>query len=1002
MTSTVVVTADRPEDFRLQRPNPTYNIVVTKNPIVTQKLFYDRLGRSSLSDLFERLSDSEKTETLIVSPMRNNNFVSFDIDFPKAQAQKYAVLKLIETTELLEYFQVSKKGLEELIKLRAKIEKSLKGVGAVVDFASNIKPTFYISFGMGDDVREWSGPYVVELIDANITSTSDNVRQLELMFSPTVEGQAVFTNKIFNDTEYAQIRSIFDGVLTGDEKADFTSNDIFDRLPEGEDDIRRIARDAVSLKPSLDVGGNGTNFGVRRIAKKFLSERFNLPLDNVLFLTDADWGFLDKFKPDEEEYQTKISKYGIKVDSPILPNSKLSKEQRDEKFSELNKTKAKMAKQIANNNASIQQKEKEINQIDYKIIADSEIVKAAYKAGDHGSGTFEGYIRNKYRITPDGRIVSPGRLDPIPSRRSEIIQKNNSDLAKSLKKEKQRKQEEVRNKKKEIKIDEEKQIKAGEEQLRIGYVDKKIADAYRNNQDFTVAAPVRDRGKIRFTMSTDTSPSKSHDSQLNVLQPLHDMIKEIKKGSDLTTLSDFTLIEENDHRILRDLQQNGLIGSSDSPVIIFGNQRIINALVYPGLFDKPKEDLKEDLIFYEMVQIGTEVPLRNTLNPYFYKGRKVVKGTNSAKAGLGAPPLPNLKESSVGYTAKAENLKDAVRIFSVKWKEYAQDFRDNMRVRSDGLKTSSFREKPNFYSYGTEVNLELQKLTDPLIFMSNVTNANVESISFDSSPYKAVLMNAGHESGYRLLQENVQTSSLVSDNEIFSPSLAKIIDQMAKSFNSTVKDKKPAEFLKELKEGDTRKLVLSIVTENNNQDDVGGTSVKSLLDFVLLKAGTPPTFKKTVEPGKVGTADADVLRNMSQYIINVRLKTLPFFNTIMKPGRDCFLFGLSNNVIGSTSLRDTPAPAFFTGAYTIISYKHSISHDGAFSEFELIPNGAGIGTISGDISLLEFFNITQEDIDEELKKKKEAAEAAANAAKAEKQTKKYAQQATNPFQQGAK
>ena len=94
------------------------------------------------------------------------------------------------------------------------------------------------------------------------------------------------------------------------------------------------------------------------------------------------------------------------------------------------------------------------------------------------------------------------------------------------------------------------------------------------------------------------------------------MIKEIKKGSDLTTLSDFTLIEENDHRILQDLQQNGLIGSSDSPVVIFGNERIINALVYPSLFDKPKEDLKEDLIFYEMVQIGTSIPLRNTLNPY--------------------------------------------------------------------------------------------------------------------------------------------------------------------------------------------------------------------------------------------------------------------------------------------------------------------------------------------------------------------------------------------------
>ena len=122
----------------------------------------------------------------------------------------------------------------------------------------------------------------------------------------------------------------------------------------------------------------------------------------------------------------------------------------------------------------------------------------------------------------------------------------------------------------------------------------------------------------------------------------------------------------------------------------------------------------------------------------------------------------------------------------------------------------------------------------------------------------------------------------------------------------------------------------------------------------------------------------------------------------MKLGRDCYLFGLSNNIIGATNLRDIPAPAFFTGAYTIIGYKHTISHDSAFSEFELIPNGDGIGTISGDISLAEFFNITQEDIDEESKRRKELAEEALEEMKAKEQTKKYVQQATNPLQQGAK
>jgi len=242
----------------------------------------------------------------------------------------------------------------------------------------------------------------------------------------------------------------------------------------------------------------------------------------------------------------------------------------------------------------------------------------------------------------------------------------------------------------------------------------------------------------------------------------------------------------------------------------------------------------------------------------------------------------------------------------------------------------------------------------------------------------------------------------VNDNELFSPSLIRILKSLEDLYKSTVKAGKTADFLSKLKNGDTRKLVLALLSESDGGDPVGGTSLRSLLDFVTFKAGTPPTFKKTVDPGQVGVNDYEVLRNMSRYIINVKLKTLPFFNTIMKPGRDCYLFGLSNNIIGATNLRDIPAPAFFTGAYTIIGYKHTISHDSAFSEFELIPNGDGIGTISGDISLAEFFNITQEDIDEESKRRKELAEEALEEMKAKEQTKKYVQQATNPLQQGAK
>ena len=59
-----------------------YNIVVTRDPLVLDKLFFDKLGRTSFSDVFSRLNADEKNDSLIVSPRSNNNFISLDVNFP--------------------------------------------------------------------------------------------------------------------------------------------------------------------------------------------------------------------------------------------------------------------------------------------------------------------------------------------------------------------------------------------------------------------------------------------------------------------------------------------------------------------------------------------------------------------------------------------------------------------------------------------------------------------------------------------------------------------------------------------------------------------------------------------------------------------------------------------------------------------------------------------------------------------------------------------------------
>ena len=59
-----------------------YNIVLTKDPLVLEKIFFDKIGRTSFSDVFSRLNATEKNEALIVSPRSNNNFISLDVNFP--------------------------------------------------------------------------------------------------------------------------------------------------------------------------------------------------------------------------------------------------------------------------------------------------------------------------------------------------------------------------------------------------------------------------------------------------------------------------------------------------------------------------------------------------------------------------------------------------------------------------------------------------------------------------------------------------------------------------------------------------------------------------------------------------------------------------------------------------------------------------------------------------------------------------------------------------------
>lgn len=937
----------------------TYNIVVTRDPKVTATLFYDKFGRTSFTERFASLTEQDKTEALIVSPHRNNNFISFEIDFPEAQQTRYAVLKMVESEQLLEYFLVSRTGAEELIKLKAGIVKALRGAGGLIDKAKAIKPSFYVSYGMGDDISQWSGPYVVELIDANLTTTADGVRECEFMFSPTVQGQLALTNKVFDDTGVAQKGSIFNSQINLNERFKALTYKEYPLLSKPEETYRvglraGINRDVESKKSIFGVRRpddngeealGGFDYAVRDLCKTYLSDLFRIPKNNVLFLLDDSFS---KYDSDPYEINKNLAKlasdmlrYGIDVhraiDFDVVDVEPIP--QRN------NLIKQRMLEQIKNSNDQIKKLKKQIREESIKVLsenrtieirANSERLSVEEAAAKFVDGSLI-ITRAGSRLTPQDLIfLDPNSLRFRTQYRDEgrrAIASEGAIIIKDL-------LEKIE--KLEDKVDETsaKRAAATEEDKKNDILRQK---RFQSNPDGIIESVVKLKDFLGMTFGRSVAPADTSDTDLNLLYPLYKLIQgiiKIPEGSPRP--NDFTLIEENDHKILKLLEKHRLIDDADRPVLIFGRENIIHTMIYPDAADTMDYDLKT--VLHEMVDpFATVGEVANLVPDLTYSVPGVVGG----------------KDPNTAAGAHAEIINRV--------NDYRKDFITTFVDLSRPL-TSSFNEPLDFGSYYNEAITQIDSLKYPLVFTYNTKNSNVLELSFDSSPYKAVLLDIGYESGYKLLDESLTVDQIIKDNSVFTPRLVELIKRIEKEKRRY--NQKPEEFLTKLKNSDVRNLVLEILADSDTSG-LGGTDTASLLDFVFFKTAGKPSLTKVVDPSATMTNEVDVLRNINKYIINVNLKTLPFFNATTVLGRDCYLFGLANNIIGSTRLRDIDTPAFYTGTYTIIGYKHRIGPDQAYSEFQLVPNSVGSGLVSKNINVAEFFNITKEEILGFEKKKKE-------------------------------
>lgn len=911
----------------MSRSRP-YNIVVSRSSEAIEKLLFNtkfgkdgssaRTRRFSINSI-ERLGRSsddsrDLADDLIVTPFNNSEFISFETTIPGGGGVKFATLRLLETQRIVEKFVIPPDGITDYIakKYRERVKNLGALTGEVLSTLKDLKPRYYVSFGVGEDVNEWAGPFILELIDANLTITEAGTREIELGFTPTLETIKVFTNKAFFDKDIVQGKNIFEGQSAKNTQLKVQSQNLYSLETVGVNSF------PTELNEQNDQGDRW-NYAIRSLIRQYLSDRFtSLPDGNVLVLfpTDLDAKgenapinvgvkgdqLLGRSKDIISLYKTKLNSYGIDIYSTLEedynPNEEIDPE------------KTKIAR-----NSAIQAQKKIIKEQNRLYLEPQSMFTNRLGVGE-GSSPAEQEAAKKKIAAAQEEI---GRIEREVS------------ITKSIAKEQlvgtpfeEGRFREERRGTRLGQLDVAAPVELGLKRIDPLSVERKFAKTLKANADFNFSED--EYVNIQFVVLAMLSQIEVGDAEDNILEslrPIYKFIRELNSAVDQSI--DFTIFEENDLKTTRALEKHGLVEDGEAPVLVFGDLKIINHLLYESGF--ATGSLEDDLTTTFSVAV---------------------------------------------------NVKD----FREKWENFRSDpSRDINELRGRVAITSSFNEEIDFGPYPDFG----QKLTPgTFVFMHNLKNSNVLDISVDSSPYKGELLNLASESKYKLIQQAIEGDQKIFDNT-FKVSVVK--DFVDKNFvsleerNLFMNRGTDYDALNKVGSKSSLQQIFNVLKTDKafiqslKDPSVSSINVVDFIDLVRYEflSRDNKSITQQVKGDRITKSNADIIRKVNSFVFSVKLRTLPFFNTNYYLNKQCLLVGAPNKVIGSTfKSGETPPPSIFSNVYGIFEYKHVMTPTDAYSEFTLYQNGI-TPTSNINLTLGEFFLAEIEALlAEEAKRKKKS------------------------------
>jgi hypothetical protein len=173
------------------------NVFISTSRQAIEKLFFSKDRLPTLADKILTLTEKELKRSLIVTPNKNTNLISFDWSFGSRNADSsFLELKFIETDQLFEFFYINKTVgstlMTNLIKefrfnrstgesYKRDIENELFNADTAILNDGRI----FFAFGVGDDLGQWAGPFVADLFGSDIRESSDGIREIVLKYTTT-------------------------------------------------------------------------------------------------------------------------------------------------------------------------------------------------------------------------------------------------------------------------------------------------------------------------------------------------------------------------------------------------------------------------------------------------------------------------------------------------------------------------------------------------------------------------------------------------------------------------------------------------------------------------------------------------------------------------------------------------------------------------------------------------------------------------------------------------